>query len=94
MGNPSRNFKTKQEVHPNQNETVETVTVKNNRWVRKPETLARFALSDSSLYEKISKKQFPAPYHPYGPRISVWLESELDEHMAQQLKTIGKVVIS
>lgn len=62
------------------------------RFVRKPEVKDRFALSDSALYQKIADSLFPAPYHPYGPRVSVWLQTELDAHMASQLKAIGKEV--
>lgn len=62
------------------------------RFVRKPEVKDRFALSDSSLYQKIADNLFPKPYHPYGARVSVWLQSELDVHMAAQLKAIGKEV--
>lgn len=60
------------------------------RFFRKPEVLARFALSDSTLYQRISEGLFPKPCHPFGPRVSIWLGSELDQHMAELLKAAGK----
>lgn len=66
--------------------------ISSERFVRKPEVKDRFALSDSALYKKISEGLFPAPIHPHGPRVSVWLESDLNRHMLETLKAIGKKV--
>ncbi len=47
--------------------------------LRLPQVLKRTGLAKSSLYEKISKGEFPAPVK-LGSRASGWLEHEVEEH--------------
>jgi prophage regulatory protein len=95
MGNPSRHFKKLESVTKGSGTTTVQTTsvpdhVRKERFFRKPEVLARFCLSDSTLYQRISEGLFPKPCHPFGPRVSIWLGSELDQHMAELLKAAGK----
>lgn len=59
------------------------------RLIRKPEVLGRTGLSSSSLYQKISESKFPAPIHPYGPRVSLWREKDVDTFIGDILTAAG-----
>lgn len=42
-------------------------------------------ISTSQIYKLMSKGQFPAPIHPLGSRISAWIESEVNDWIAEQI---------
>ena len=96
MENPARQLKKVMGNEKHTSDTAETITIsahiKKERFIRKPEVMARFALSNSGLYQKIAEGQFPKPIHPYGKKVSIWLESDLHQHMAQQLQSVGREV--
>lgn len=52
---------------------------KQHRFLRKPDVLKRFGISNSQLYKLIQLGKFPAPIK-LSTRSSAWIESELDEH--------------
>ena len=82
--------------HKNQNDIQAVIfdSSQKERLIRKPEVLSRTGLSSSSLYQKISEGKCPGPIHPYGPRVSIWRESDIDNFITDLLKAAGKEVIS
>lgn len=50
--------------------------------LRLPEVKARTGLSRSSLYARISENQFPRQIN-IGPRAVGWVESEINDWLAQ-----------
>jgi len=57
-------------------------SIKQHRFLRKPDVLKRFGISNSQLYKLIQLGKFPAPIK-ITTRSSAWIESELDEHANQ-----------
>ncbi|MBO9766466.1 MULTISPECIES: helix-turn-helix transcriptional regulator [Xanthomonas] len=58
------------------------------RFLRIRDVMSRTGLSKSTVYAKIRLKQFPA-HVPLGS-ISVWVESEIDEWMEEQVAARDK----
>lgn len=54
------------------------------RFLRKPEVLSRTGISRSHLYWLMSRGRFPASI-PLSPRVTVWLESDVDAWIAAQI---------
>ena len=54
-------------------------SIKQHRFLRKPDVLKRFGFSNSQLYKLIQLGKFPAPIK-ISTRCSAWIESELDAH--------------
>lgn len=50
------------------------------RIIRSTEVKSRTGYPDSTLYEKIAKREFPPPVK-LGPRAVGWVEDEVDEHV-------------
>ncbi|MES2353281.1 MAG: AlpA family transcriptional regulator [Pseudomonadota bacterium] len=57
--------------------------------LRLKQVIARVGLSRSSIYLKISLQQFPKPIS-LGARAVGWLESEIEEWLAHQIKQSRK----
>lgn len=55
------------------------------RILRQPDVIARTGLSKSTLYELIRKRQLKAPIK-LGARAVGWLESDIDEFLAERIK--------
>jgi len=62
--------------------------MKQHKFLRKPDVLKRFGISNSQLYKLIQLGKFPAPIK-ITTRCSAWIESELDEH-ANQLVAVTR----
>ena len=54
------------------------------RILRTPDVLARIGVSRSTLYEWIARGAFPASI-PLGERARGWLESDVDEWIAERV---------
>lgn len=54
-----------------------TITIHQLKFVRKPEVLNRFPVSNSTLYYRINQGLFPPPIS-LGGRATAWLEHEID----------------
>ena len=52
--------------------------------LRLPEVKATTGLSKSSIYARISEGAFPKQI-PLGPRIVVWVESDIQDWIAEQV---------
>lgn len=59
--------------------------VTSTRILRQPDVIARTGLSKSTLYELIRRKQLKAPIK-LGARAVGWLESDIDEFLAERIK--------
>jgi len=46
--------------------------------LRRPAVMDRYGLTCSTLYAKIAAGKFPAPVHPFGCRLSYWVEAECE----------------
>ena len=46
---------------------------------------AKVRQSRAWVYEKTKRKRFPAPIHIDGSRISRWVESDVDQWIAEQV---------
>ncbi len=53
------------------------------RFVRLPEVMARTGLSRSTIYVRVAEGRFPKPV-PLGVRSVGWIESELDDRIAER----------
>ena len=51
---------------------------KQTKLLRRRAVMDRYGLSNSTLYVKIAAGQFPAPVHPFGCRLSFWVEDECE----------------
>lgn len=54
------------------------------RFLRKPEVLSRTGISRSHLYWLMDRGRFPSSI-PLSPRVTVWLESDVDAWIAAQI---------
>ncbi|WP_166744144.1 helix-turn-helix transcriptional regulator [Xanthomonas cannabis] len=54
------------------------------RFLRKPEVLSRTGISRSHLYWLMDRGRFPKSI-PLSPRVTVWLESDVDAWIAAQI---------
>ncbi|AWH45406.1 AlpA family transcriptional regulator [Stenotrophomonas sp. ZAC14A_NAIMI4_1] len=54
------------------------------RFLRKPEVLSRTGISRSHLYWLMKRGRFPASI-PLSPRVTVWLESDVDAWIATHI---------
>ncbi|WIA61371.1 AlpA family transcriptional regulator [Stenotrophomonas sp. BIO128-Bstrain] len=54
------------------------------RFLRKPEVLSRTGISRSHLYWLMDRGRFPQSI-PLSPRVTVWLESDVDAWIANQI---------
>ncbi|MFK3844655.1 helix-turn-helix transcriptional regulator [Stenotrophomonas sp. NPDC078853] len=54
------------------------------RFLRKPEVLSRTGISRSHLYWLMDRGRFPRSI-PLSPRVTVWLESDVDAWIAAQI---------
>lgn len=54
--------------------------------LRFPQVLNRIGLSRSTIYKKISDRQFPQPI-PLGDRAVGWLESDIEDWIAERVAT-------
>ncbi|WP_230434859.1 helix-turn-helix transcriptional regulator [Xanthomonas melonis] len=52
--------------------------------MRKPEVLGRTGISRSHLYWLMDRDRFPKSI-PLSPRVTVWLESDVDAWIAAQI---------
>lgn len=57
---------------------------RSERFLRKPEVLSRTGISRSHLYWLMQRGRFPASI-PLSPRVTVWLESDVDAWIATQI---------
>ena len=55
-----------------------------NKLLRLPEVKATTGLSKSSIYTRISDGTFPKQI-PLGPRLVVWVESDIQNWIAEQV---------
>jgi prophage regulatory protein len=55
-----------------------------HKLLRLPEVKATTGLSKSSIYASISEGTFPKQI-PLGPRIVVWVESDIQDWIAEQV---------
>ena len=55
-----------------------------NKLLRLPEVKATTGLSKSSIYARISDGTFPKQI-PLGPRLVVWVESDIQNWIAEQV---------
>lgn len=56
----------------------------NNKFLRLPEVKELTGLSKSSVYAMIAEGSFPKQI-PIGPRLVVWVESEIQNWIAEQI---------
>ncbi|HEL5310942.1 helix-turn-helix transcriptional regulator [Stenotrophomonas maltophilia] len=54
------------------------------RFLRKPDVLSRTGISRSHLYWLMKRGRFPASI-PLSPRVTVWLESDVDAWIATHI---------
>jgi len=54
------------------------------RFLRKPDVLSRTGISRSHLYWLMDRSRFPRSI-PLSPRVTVWLESDVDAWIAAQI---------
>lgn len=54
------------------------------RFIRLPEVIARVGLKRSAIYQRMSDSRFPQS-RSLGSRCTVWVESEIDQWMQQQV---------
>ena len=59
-----------------------------NRIIRFSEVQARFGMSRSTIYNRITERLFPRPI-PLGPRRVGWLESEVDSVIAARVRGVS-----
>ncbi|WP_237750881.1 helix-turn-helix transcriptional regulator [Xanthomonas oryzae] len=57
---------------------------RSERFLRKPEVLSRTGISRSHLYWLMDRDRFPKSI-PLSPRVTVWLESDVDAWIAAQI---------
>ena len=62
--------------------------MKNDRILRKPEVLAKVALSDASVWRLEKQGRFPRRVK-LGPQSVGWFESEVDEWMTERAEERG-----
>lgn len=56
------------------------------RFLRKPDVLSRTGISRSHLYWLMDRGRFPRSI-PLSPRVTVWLESDVDAWISAQIPT-------
>lgn len=54
------------------------------RFIRLPEVIARVGLKRSAIYQRMSEGRFPKA-RSLGVRCTVWIESEIDNWMREQV---------
>lgn len=54
--------------------------------IRLPKILSKTGLSKPTIYRLIKTASFPAPVPVTGVAVSVWLETEIDDWIALQIK--------
>ncbi|WP_081280879.1 helix-turn-helix transcriptional regulator [Stenotrophomonas maltophilia] len=59
-------------------------TSRGERFLRKPDVLSRTGISRSHLYRLMNQGRFPVSI-PLSPRVTVWLESDVDAWIAAQI---------
>lgn len=52
------------------------------RLIKRKQVLERTGLSNTAMYELISKNRFPKAVKPTGGRASAWVEDEVDQFIA------------
>ncbi|MEB3307453.1 MAG: AlpA family transcriptional regulator [Cyanobacteriota bacterium] len=57
----------------------------NHKLLRLPQVKATTGLSKSSIYSRIAEGTFPKQI-PLGPRLVVWVESDIQNWIAEQVK--------
>ena len=57
-----------------------------DKLLRLPQVKASTGLSKSSIYARISEGTFPKQI-PLGPRLVVWVESDIQNWIAEQVST-------
>lgn len=60
------------------------------RFIKLPEVIKRVSLSRSTIYERISRKKFPAPIPIGGGRVA-WIESEVDQWIEEHINLVRRV---
>ena len=58
-----------------------------HKLLRLPEVKATTGLSKSSIYARISEGTFPKQI-PLGPRLVVWVESDIQNWIAEQVSAV------
>lgn len=58
------------------------------RLIRRAEVMERVGLSKSSIYKRMTAKQFPKPVSIGGGRVA-WVESDINNWIAQRLTDAG-----
>ena len=60
-----------------------------DRFLRLPDVERMTGLRKSTIYELIAREEFP-DRHPVGPKIVIWLESEVRRWMTERLAEARK----
>jgi prophage regulatory protein len=55
-----------------------------NRFIRMPDLRQKVGLSKSQIYKLIQQEEFPEPVK-LGRKVSVWVDSEVEEWMSSKL---------
>ncbi len=56
------------------------------RFLRLPEVISRVGFKRTKIYELIGEGEFPEGIHLSGCRIRVWLESDVENWMKEQVE--------
>lgn len=56
-----------------------------DRFIRLPEVKRRTGLARSTIYKKLTTKEFPKPVK-MGTRCTLWLESSIEEWMSERVR--------
>jgi prophage regulatory protein len=56
------------------------------RFIRMPDLRQKVGLSKSQIYKLIQQDEFPEPVK-LGKKVSVWIDSEVEEWMSKQVPT-------
>jgi len=65
------------------------VSSKQARFLRLVDVIAMTGLSKSTIYARITEKRFPKQI-PLGPRLVVWVESDIQNWIAKQVSAARK----
>jgi prophage regulatory protein len=71
-------------------EQLQTVFEKKHALIRRRDVERRTGLSRSSIYEKISRDEFPSPVRLGGGRAVAWVDAEVDGWIAEQIQKSRK----
>ena len=66
-------------------ERINTMSKSNHKLLRLPQVKETTGLSKSSIYSRIAEGTFPKQI-PLGPRLVVWVESDIQNWITEQVK--------